>query len=102
MSEIEKYADEKVFMFLVGNKSDLEERRKVSYDEGHQLASSLKIQFFETSAKSAKGVRQMFDTAAATVLRSGNIKLNKPSTSAHNLQKLLKNKDEENKNKCCA
>ena len=35
LGEIEKYADEKVFKFLVGNKCDLEDRRKVSYHEGN-------------------------------------------------------------------
>lgn len=87
-------------MFLVGNKSDLEERRRVSYDEGYQFSSGLKIQFFETSAKSAKGVRQMFDSVAASVLRNGNIKIG-GNNSSNDLKKILNKKESQNNTGCC-
>ena len=38
IGEIDKYSDEKVFKFLVGNKSDLAERRQVSTEEGQKFA----------------------------------------------------------------
>jgi hypothetical protein len=34
MQEIEKYAQQNVDKLLVGNKSDLGEKRKVSFEEG--------------------------------------------------------------------
>jgi len=34
MSEVEKYASANVQILLIGNKSDAEELRQVSYDEG--------------------------------------------------------------------
>lgn len=36
IGEIDKYAEEKVFKFLVGNKSDLADRRQISTEEGRK------------------------------------------------------------------
>jgi hypothetical protein len=44
---------------LVGNKIDIEDR-KISYDEGVQLANDLGIKFFETSAKTGQKIEDLF------------------------------------------
>ena len=44
-------------MILVGNKCDMEDERVISYERGKQLADSLGLQFFETSAKENINVR---------------------------------------------
>ncbi len=43
--------DKGVVMMLVGNKSDLESKRAVSYAEGKAFADSHNMPFLETSAK---------------------------------------------------
>ena len=48
-------------MILVGNKSDLSESRAVSTEQGNELAESLGIQYFETSAKDNTNIQQTFD-----------------------------------------
>lgn len=53
------HASDNVVKVLVGNKSDIEDRQ-VSYDEGSQLASSLGISFFETSAKTGANIEDVF------------------------------------------
>jgi small GTP-binding protein len=47
-------------IFIVGNKTDLIERRQVSTDEGRKWAELEKLPFFETSAKEGEGVRELF------------------------------------------
>jgi GTPase SAR1 family protein len=49
------HASDNVVKVLVGNKSDIEDRQ-VSHDEGNNLASSLGINFFETSAKTGVNI----------------------------------------------
>jgi Ras-related protein Rab-6A len=41
---------------LIGNKTDLEEKRSVSFDEGTAKAQSLSLSFIETSARSGHGI----------------------------------------------
>ena len=44
-------------MILVGNKCDMEDERVISFERGKQLADSLGLEFFETSAKDNINVR---------------------------------------------
>lgn len=48
-----------IFMVLVGNKFDLNENRKVSYEEGLELANNNNMLFFETSAKSSYNIEEV-------------------------------------------
>ncbi|CUS20501.1 LAQU0S01e08020g1_1 [Lachancea quebecensis] len=47
-------------VFLVGNKSDLEDERQVAYEEGVSLAKQFNAPFLETSAKQAINVEESF------------------------------------------
>eukprot|EP00039_Didymoeca_costata_P007262 m.97885 g.97885 ORF g.97885 m.97885 type:complete len:181 (-) comp13615_c2_seq1:3244-3786(-) len=47
-------------IILVGNKTDLGEKREVTKDEGKQLAASLSASYMETSAKDDQGVSDVF------------------------------------------
>lgn len=46
---------------LVGNKNDKEER-EVTTADGQELANQYSMPFLETSAKSAAGVQEAFET----------------------------------------
>lgn len=48
--------EEAIPLLLVGNKSDLEERRQVSAEEAAQKASEWGVQYVETSAKTRANV----------------------------------------------
>ena len=50
----------KIPLMIVGNKTDLEDLRKVSFEEGKELANKLKADFYETSAKDNKNVKESF------------------------------------------
>ena len=67
---------DQVKLVLVGNKCDLE--RKVQSEEGKKLAEKEGMLFFETSAKTAEGVINMFYTSFSMIdffdsIRKGNI-----------------------------
>jgi len=49
-----------VVIMLVGNKTDLSEKRQVSSEEGEAKARKLNVLFIETSAKSNHNIKQMF------------------------------------------
>ena len=52
---------EDLFVCLVGNKLDLEDKREVSTEEGENYAKENNLQFFEVSAKSGIGVDELFN-----------------------------------------
>lgn len=68
MQEIEKYAQENVNRLLVGNKCDMGDKRQVSFEEGLELAKSYRINFIETSAKTANNIDQSFKDIAKSVM----------------------------------
>lgn len=45
---------------IVGNKKDLEDQRKVLYNEGKELADHFSVPFFETSAKNLLDLEEAF------------------------------------------
>ena len=52
---------------LVGNKTDLADKRQVSIDEGEKKAKDLNVMFIETSAKAGYNVKQLFRRVAAAL-----------------------------------
>jgi GTPase SAR1 family protein len=65
MHEIERFANDNVCKVLVGNKCDLEDKRKITKEEGEELAKSYNIPYIETSAKSNICVEDSFITMAS-------------------------------------
>jgi GTPase SAR1 family protein len=59
-SELQDQGDPDLLMMLVGNKSDLEGKRKVSRTEGVQYAGRHGMLFEETSAKTGSNVQKAF------------------------------------------
>ena len=60
--EIEKNASKNVLKVLIGNKSDLEDKRLVSYNQGKEFADTYGLKFIETSAKKNLNVNEAFET----------------------------------------
>ncbi|XP_016410311.1 ras-related protein ralB-A-like [Sinocyclocheilus rhinocerous] len=52
--------EDKIPLLLVGNKSDLEDRRQVSADEARTKADEWSVQYVETSAKTRANVDKVF------------------------------------------
>ncbi|KAI8379236.1 GTP-binding protein ypt1 [Radiomyces spectabilis] len=67
LQEIDRYAAEGVNKLLVGNKSDLTDKKVVATEEAKELADGLSIPFLETSAKNSTNVEQAFLTMAKQI-----------------------------------
>ena len=67
--DCKNYMAQKVTIILVGNKCDLEEQRKISKEEGQELADAYGLLFFETSAKTDVNVNTVFNTSLEEIAR---------------------------------
>lgn len=84
MADVEKFASESAIKLLVGNKNDLDgERRKVTYDEGKDLAAHYNCKFIEASAKTADNVAKAFQILAGEI-KSKVVQKKKTVTSTPN------------------
>ena len=61
VSQIKEEVSEKVTIILVGNKIDDEKNRKVTTEEGENMAKECRLDFFETSAKSGVNIDSTFN-----------------------------------------
>ncbi|KAF5397823.1 Ras small monomeric GTPase Rab6 [Paragonimus heterotremus] len=61
-----------VIIMLVGNKTDLSDKRKVTTEEGERLAKDLSVMFIETSAKAGYNVKSLFRRIATELLNKEN------------------------------
>ena len=93
-------------IILVGNKLDLENERKIEYEEGKQFADDYGfIDFFETSAKTGENIKKMF-IKIANILYEDHLKYSEEisygsKTSSSNNHQLKKKKKVKDKKKCC-
>ncbi|XP_019376668.1 PREDICTED: ras-related protein Rab-41 isoform X5 [Gavialis gangeticus] len=56
-----------VIIMLVGNKTDLADKRQVSVEEGERKAQGLNVMYIETSAKAGYNMKQLFRRVAAAL-----------------------------------
>ena len=72
-----------ILICLVGNKTDLENKRVVSKDEGQKFAEDNGLLFFETSAQDGTNIEEMFTQATSNIVNrveSGKIQLDTQNT----------------------
>ena len=70
LNEIEKIANKNTVLLLVGNKCDLEDERKVSFQEGKDFADNNGMKFIETSAKTNQNVDEAFAILIDEVIKN--------------------------------
>ena len=108
LADLRSQANPDVRIFLVGNKADLEEERKVSKEEGEKYKEDQNLDLFmETSAKTGYNAKNVLIEAAKILYKDylnfeqkgGN------NTDKKNDNKLMKqqliNKEKKNKKGCC-
>ena len=90
---IDKFAKSNVLRILVGNKTDLEDKRVVSTEEGKELAEQNGLKYYEISALTITGLHEMFEDVAKEYVEIYEQKAYK------NFQ--LKKIENQKKRKCC-
>ena len=111
IGELKTNASEDVLIMLVGNKSDLEDKREVQIDEVKKKAEQHKIAFCETSALKGNNIEQAFDSLIDEIAKKVEkeklsevkvIKESIPITLDTNEKKEIDNgKNNNNKKNCC-
>ena len=70
INECKNLSSKSILLVLVGNKSDLEERRQVNFEEGQELADKNGMLFYETSAKIGTNVDTVFYYSADKIAKN--------------------------------
>ena len=96
MENIQDEIDDKIPIILVGNKSDLNDKRKVSTEEGKKKAKEYGFPFYETSCKTGVNVNKCFIELAELVYENTGKNPLKNSN-----QKIKKNSSKDKKKGCC-
>eukprot|EP00829_Urostomides_striatus_P015405 TRINITY_DN482_c0_g1_i12.p1 TRINITY_DN482_c0_g1~~TRINITY_DN482_c0_g1_i12.p1 ORF type:complete len:161 (-),score=45.20 TRINITY_DN482_c0_g1_i12:74-508(-) len=104
MAEVEKFASESAIKIFVGNKCDADEKRKVTFEEGKDVAGRYNVKFLETSAKTTKGVHDAFQMLAKEI--KAKVLPKKTTTSIktptpNGAKKLTSGKGKAVKSGCC-
>jgi small GTP-binding protein len=61
---VDKFAKSNVLRILVGNKTDLEDKRIISTEDGKKLAEQNGLKYYEISALKITGLHEMFEDIA--------------------------------------
>ena len=69
--EIEKNASKNILRILIGNKSDLEDKRVITHAQGKEFADTYGLKFIETSAKKNLNVSEAFETLGRELMNAG-------------------------------
>ncbi|KAK4761616.1 hypothetical protein SAY87_029500 [Trapa incisa] len=77
IEEVRSERGSDVIVALVGNKTDLAEKRQVSVEEGEAKARELNVMFIETSAKAGFNIKALFRKIAAALPGMDNMSMTK-------------------------
>ena len=125
IEDCQNYGNKNIYIVLVGNKIDLNEKRKISKEEGEKFAKEHIMAFYETSAKTGENIADIFlgiSEILSNNIDEGKFDFNNPSSGVKEKQieekedlKISKNFSldersnyskkygtyEKEKNKCC-
>ena len=108
LSDLKTNGEEKISIILVGNKTDLEDQRKISIEQGKEKAEFYKLAFIETSALNGDNIEKAFNELITDVYKNhhelfekqAKVELTDKAIDLENVDQNKENK-EENKKFCC-
>ena len=69
VNDLTSTADKKLTIVIIGNKSDLEDQRQITKEQGQEKASKLEAAFLETSAFSGENLDKAFEMMITQVYK---------------------------------
>ena len=108
LSDLKTNGEEKISIILVGNKTDLEDQRKISIEQGKEKAEFYKLAFIETSALNGDNIEKAFSELITDVYKNhhelfekqAKVELTDKAIDLENVDQNKENK-EETKKFCC-
>ena len=108
ISDLKTNAEEKISIVLIGNKTDLEDQRKITTEQGKEKAEFYKLAFMETSALNGNNIEKAFNELITDVYKNHHELFEKQAKveltdKAIDLENVDQNKDNkaETKKFCC-
>ena len=102
VDDLKNGCDKNIYIILLGNKIDLEDRRVITKEEGENLAQKLNLGFGEVSAKTGDGIEEAFQKLINEVYRISKNEFKSYSDVQVSVnQKIEPKKTIVQKKKCC-
>ena len=105
INDVTAVADKKITIVLIGNKSDLEDQRQVTKEQGEDKANKLQVAFLETSAFSGENlekafqmmIKEVYQKCHEEMMSEGDVDIIKGGEDIN-----LAKKNNNGEKKCCA
>ncbi|KAJ5077761.1 ras-related protein rab-37 [Anaeramoeba ignava] len=95
VKELKSQEQTNAMFMIIGNKCDLEDKRKISKEKGENFAKENKVLFMETSAKDGTNVEKAFRTLIEQIVASKKNQNNLKDTI------ILNSNSKKSEDKCC-
>ena len=102
LKDLKSQANPEIIIFLVGNKADLEDKRKITKEQGEKFKEEKDLDLFmETSAKTGFNAKNVLIEAAKLLYNNYNNYKDESEENHCNCYKDLHKKEKEQKQGCC-
>ena len=101
ISDLKLNGDKNICIIILGNKSDLEDKREVNKEEGIKKSEMYKTAFLETSALNGENINKAFDELIEQIIQNNQNFFGENSKKEIDKGVNLNDSKSDDKKKCC-
>ena len=101
ISDLKLNGDKNICIIILGNKSDLEDKREVNKEEGIKKSEMYKTAFLETSALNGENINKAFDELIEQIIQNNQNFFGENSKKEIDKGVSLNDSKSDDKKKCC-